>query len=546
MRIALTCRTLGICVLMPLLCAPGWAQLENQPANKHSTLVDKDGKNIRDDDFATMIKALLVPSGTVDVLDAKFIFQQCYGGGMLDDLNGVLGNVKWVGGSASKHDETSIGQVSTDENKTEGYAKKWVKDPPENWWTQELKGEMVKNQTLLDAIKAANKNDGANKNGNGKLETGQSISRNDGDKITLDDPAAKSHHAILWGGDADHMRHFNNIKNTRAALISQWGPVSTKVTITTLFGDGKKDSAGNNLPADWKAQPATEANLKAALQALQAALNTDEQFFFYSSDHGGSVTDTVKTTTSIPSGGTLKTDFSLAFGEFEGMLAQSDNQPLVEVTYQSGVSTGMVDVNFNGVLVGQLSGAGGKEAFPVKENMVDPFFSEITIVNNDFNSLFLDRLSFYTGGIDSNPPRADCPNTIYCGSSQAAISTDTCFCSDGSVVITMSGGVPNQFAMLLVGSGQGVINNPPGSTGDLCLGGASIGRYSKDIGKLDGAGSLSVDIMNANTGGGGGNLPNPPGGKVCVPTGQNWNFQFWYRAGANPSRFSQAIQITFK
>ena len=61
----------------------------------------------------------------------------------------------------------------------------------------------------------------------------------------------------------------------------------------------------------------------------------------------------------------------------------------------------------------------------------------------------------------------------------------------------------------------------------------------------DASGTLSTDILNAATGGGGGNLPDPPGGNVCLPAGQTWQFQYWYRDGANPARFSKSISVTF-
>ena len=384
-----------------------FAQLADQPAGKHSTLVDKDGKGIRDDEFAEWIKDLLVPGGTVDVRDAKIIFQECYGGGMLDDLEDALSNVKWVGGSASKHDEPSIGQVSPEENATEGYDKKWEKDPPEDWWTGALDDQLAQDQTVLKSLEEANKNDGANKQGNGKLETGQSVTANGGETIKLDDPGAASHHAILWAGDADHMRHFNDIKNIRAALLAKWGPTGANVTITTLFGDGAKDSEGNDLPADWNAKEATKANLKAEIAALQGALNTNEQFFFYASNHGGVETDPVDTATPVPgNGGSLNAGLSLSVGEVRGMLGQSDNQPLVTVDHQGGVGTGTVDVLVNGTLVGSLGGGtGGIEEFPVAEGLLNMLgANQLSLVNNDPSTLTVNRLSFFTGGIDMNPP----------------------------------------------------------------------------------------------------------------------------------------------
>ncbi len=59
----------------------------------------------------------------------------------------------------------------------------------------------------------------------------------------------------------------------------------------------------------------------------------------------------------------------------------------------------------------------------------------------------------------------------------------------------------------------------------------------EDVGLIDGAGVLSTGILNAISGGGGGNAPNM-GRNFCNPIGSTWFFQYWHRlpAGA-PSSF---------
>ena len=138
---------------------------------------------------------------------------------------------------------------------------------------------------------------------------------------------------------------------------------------------------------------------------------------------------------------------------------------------------------------------------------------------------------------------------VYCDvnpDNAADISADTCSCADGSINISMSSGPPGNAGYLLVGESNGSVTDPPGAQGDLCLIGGPIGRYVKDVGVIDAGGNLSTDVLNAITGGGGGNIPSPPGGNLCVPPGQTWNFQYWHRDGLNPSRFSKAIAVTFQ
>jgi hypothetical protein len=81
-----------------------------------------------------------------------------------------------------------------------------------------------------------------------------------------------------------------------------------------------------------------------------------------------------------------------------------------------------------------------------------------------------------------------------------------------------------------------------GSQGNLCIAGASIGRYVapgqiKNSG-FGGSFSLDVDLTQHPT----------PLGLVAVAPGETWNFQCWYR-DANPlptSNFTDALQVMFE
>jgi hypothetical protein len=90
---------------------------------------------------------------------------------------------------------------------------------------------------------------------------------------------------------------------------------------------------------------------------------------------------------------------------------------------------------------------------------------------------------------------------------------------------------------------MGVITDPPGAVGDLCLGGSAIGRYTADLGVIDAGGFLSTDVINGTTGGGSGQLPGTLGGSITA--GSTWNWQYWARHTGVPSTFSDAISVTF-
>src|SRR5262245_51184797 len=134
--------------LAALLVAPpaARADLEAQPACEHSKLIAHSGLDIRDDEFAELLKKILLKNGTNStVRDAKFLFQECYGGGMIDDIQACLSNkVKWVAGSAAKHNEWAWG----------------YDDERGGTWTDALKPELAKkDQPLKTGIDNANCND---------------------------------------------------------------------------------------------------------------------------------------------------------------------------------------------------------------------------------------------------------------------------------------------------------------------------------------------------------------------------------------------------
>jgi len=381
-----------------------YGDFNDQLSNKHSTLVANDGNDIRDNEFAEMIEKLLEPNDVNNARDAKFLFQQCYGGGMLDDIKDVLDTTKWVGGSASDHNEPSIGKVSTAENNARPpasrYDDQWVADPPEDWWTEQLKEEMAKDQTLLEGINNAGSNDGA-----GEFEAGQSAYENDGNTITLKDPNALSHHAILWAGQADAMRHFNDVNNVRSALTSQWGqPDGNSVTISVLFGDGLKSSDGNDLPAAWDANSATKENLQAALDAIAEKLDPNEQFFFYASDHGGVVTEVVPPLDLIPlpAGSEINFPFVLDRGELLGMALQSDNVPILAVEYAVPAENTEVVVKINGDYLGNLDPTVSSIEFDVDEDNLwcD---NELVFYNSGSTDITILSATFSIGSIDTNP-----------------------------------------------------------------------------------------------------------------------------------------------
>ena len=96
----------------------------------------------------------------------------------------------------------------------------------------------------------------------------------------------------------------------------------------------------------------------------------------------------------------------------------------------------------------------------------------------------------------------------------------------------------NQFGYYVTSATQGLISNPGGSQGDLCLGG-TMGRFVQLVQNSGGQGVFGIQVDLTI-------LP-PPLNKAVQP-GETWNFTTWYR-DKNPdvtSNFSDAVSVTFQ
>ncbi len=134
--------------------------------------------------------------------------------------------------------------------------------------------------------------------------------------------------------------------------------------------------------------------------------------------------------------------------------------------------------------------------------------------------------------------RSDCGafacDASYCATHNVgATRLNDCVVGTGLLLTStgMSGGI---VGYALVSDGQGVISNPPGAVGDMCLaGGTGLGRYTGDLvfGTTD-----TTDLIAYG--------PIPGFGGVYAP-GQTWNFQTWYRVGGG-SRFTDATTVTLE
>ena len=147
--------------------------------------------------------------------------------------------------------------------------------------------------------------------------------------------------------------------------------------------------------------------------------------------------------------------------------------------------------------------------------------------------------------------RAELPYEIVCDeatnpNNEADIAVSGNVLGAPPIHVTLTSAPPNQFTYLLASRDHGIVQNPPGANGALCLaGGGPIARYVADVQVVGAGGTASTDIEDSLTGGPGYGLPNPPGGSIQA--GETWYFQYWHRQpmGA-PASFSSAARVTFE
>jgi len=112
--------------------------------------------------------------------------------------------------------------------------------------------------------------------------------------------------------------------------------------------------------------------------------------------------------------------------------------------------------------------------------------------------------------------------------------------ASNNVVLTGSQMPPNVFSIVVTSQTQAPPMMPPGSAGNLCLGG-SIGRgVGNQIYNTGANGTITVqsDLMN---------MPQPMS-FVAVQAGETWNFQAWFRdfnLGLPSSNYSNGVTIQF-
>ena len=246
-----------------------------QPDSKSSSIVTKSGANIYDFELANMLKMWIGEKGFANLL---IVFQQCFGGGMADDiLDKLNGDIAIL--SAAKHDEPAYGYPDAAD-----YPKQKL-----NPYTREVLKGLKKGGKSRDVARNAEKEDEFGVYGNKRYseskksnsEHPQYASEGKGDEIKLgkktDGSEVRSKHAIIFGGYNNKQRHWKNIEEFLNLLKSKG---FTDEDIIVLADSGK--SSGK----PYVDGPGTKQALWNTLKDLSSKMNKDEQLVIYVTDHG--------------------------------------------------------------------------------------------------------------------------------------------------------------------------------------------------------------------------------------------------------------------
>ncbi|ALM75088.1 hypothetical protein [Thermococcus barophilus] len=261
----------------------------DQPPSYASSLVSSSGGYIYDWQLANMIHMWI--ANRTGYANMVFIFNQCFGGGMIDDLKEKLkgtGDAAFL--SASRHNEASWGLAdgytpsSWPEMAKRGFKK------PEGYYPKEVGEELARTgkdaPTMREIARRAEQQDPRGPYGLDSKETPQYTSIGKGDSIKIgkkaDGSDVASRHAILFAGNANAKRHWNNLDRAYKALKKHG---FTDTDIIVLAGNGKTMPGGTNVPG-YVDGPGTKKALYEAIVNVSKKMNKNEQLVFWVSDHG--------------------------------------------------------------------------------------------------------------------------------------------------------------------------------------------------------------------------------------------------------------------
>ncbi len=368
---------------------------------------------VRDDVLAEKLQDALIdtngPKPVARIKHVKVFMQSCHGGGMLDDLARVFGNIVcWVGGAAARSNE--VARADDDS----------VADPMGHW-TRALRDALINtNGTVLQSLKIASRTgDSSPIQRPGDRATERSVyltgTKGGDETIPLFDSEATSHHAIFVAGITDQKGIENEITRFCELLESQWGDLNTNGTsVHILYGTGNTNPCTSTNVPNGNVLPATLGNLCQLITDLttNGTFNPNEELLIFGGDHGLATQAPINTNgRSIERGidpSAIEQEFDLS-PEFKfSMTREPFNDPFIRVLASGPFAPDTVSVSVNGVVYGYLD-PDGDDIFGepetrifVPEGSLQIGINQLTIELNGQPVVILDT-EFVTGAITPMP-----------------------------------------------------------------------------------------------------------------------------------------------
>lgn len=251
---------------------PPYTEWVPQPEDQNSNLPAAGGDTIWDREFVYYITSTL---GITNCQSMVFVFGQCFGGGMIDELARAGISCTLSAQSASRHNQCSWGSAS------------------EDFYLRALAQSLAMSPTqpISTAAGEAAKNDPTGPNGANPLENPQ-VYGSGPNSQTVAITGAQSFHAILFAGNPNGARHWGDLVRIYNLLTSTYGYTAGQIHV--LYDNGQwptgRDADGDPFPPNpgITVISATRRNLTQTLGSIATQMNPNEQFFWWSSDHGGS------------------------------------------------------------------------------------------------------------------------------------------------------------------------------------------------------------------------------------------------------------------
>lgn len=245
----------------------------DQPETKSSSIVMKSGANIYDFELANMLKMWIAEKGFANML---IFFQQCFGGGMADDvLKKIDGDVAVI--SAAKHDEVAYGYNESSVGvKVDPFSREVIEGLKNGKSAKEIARDVEKKDEY--GVYANNRYSGGVDK---RSEHTQYKAKGDGGRIKLgknaDGSEVKSKHAIVFAGDPDDTYDWTEVKGFVDMLKGQG---FSDEDIIVLAGSGRSAAK------PYVDGPGTKQALWNAIKGLSEKMNKDEQLVIFVTDHG--------------------------------------------------------------------------------------------------------------------------------------------------------------------------------------------------------------------------------------------------------------------